>query len=99
MRRVGGGHCLERRFRLAEDRGRRAQGQDPPRLSLDEGQRERVTLRDARNHFERQYLLWVLEKVQGNRTEAALLLGLHRSMLAAKIRQYRLRDLISPARR
>ena len=63
---------------------------------LDEVQRDRITLRDARNHFESQYILRVLEKVQGNQTEAARLLGLHRNTLASKIRQFRLRDRVSP---
>ena len=62
---------------------------------LDEIQRDRITIRDARNHFESQYILRVLEKVQGNQTEAARLLGLHRNTLASKIRQFRLRDRVS----
>jgi DNA-binding NtrC family response regulator len=63
---------------------------------LDEVQRDRITLRDARNHFEGQYILRVLEKVQGNQTEAARLLGLHRNTLAAKIRQFRLHERLLP---
>jgi DNA-binding NtrC family response regulator len=65
---------------------------------LDEVQRDRITLRDARNHFERQYILRVLEKVQGNQTEAARLLGLHRNTLAAKMRRVHLEQrLPAPA--
>jgi DNA-binding NtrC family response regulator len=50
-------------------------------------QRDGLSLREARNHFERQYILNILEKVQWNQTEAARVLGLHRNTLLWKLQR------------
>jgi DNA-binding NtrC family response regulator len=44
-----------------------------------------VPLREARERFERQVVLRVLERVRWNQSEAARLLGLHRNSLKAKL--------------
>jgi DNA-binding NtrC family response regulator len=44
-----------------------------------------LPLREARERFERQIVLRVLERVRWNQTEAARLLGLHRNSLKAKL--------------
>jgi len=44
-----------------------------------------LPLRDAREQFERQYVLRVLESVGWNQSRAARLLGLHRNTLLAKL--------------
>jgi DNA-binding NtrC family response regulator len=45
------------------------------------------SLREARSHFEKQYILNILEKVQWNQTEAARVLGLHRNTLLWKLQR------------
>ncbi len=59
-------------FLLADDRGRPEPGGDLP-------------LRDARDEFERQLILRVLERVQWNQSRAARILGLHRNSLKGKL--------------
>jgi len=54
---------------------------------LDEIQKEGLTLREARRHFETLYILGIMDKVQWNQTEAAKILGLHRNTLVWKIQQ------------
>jgi two-component system response regulator AtoC len=44
-------------------------------------------LKQARDNFERQYILAVLEKTGWNQTEAARLLGIHRNTLMIKLEQ------------
>jgi two-component system, NtrC family, response regulator AtoC len=44
-----------------------------------------VPLREARERFDRQVILRVLERVRWNQSEAARLLGLHRNSLKAKL--------------
>jgi DNA-binding NtrC family response regulator len=44
-----------------------------------------MTLKEAVNAFERQYIGEVLEHVGGNRKKAAEALGIHRNTLLAKI--------------
>ena len=51
-----------------------------------------LTLREARAHFEREYIADVLGRHDGNATRAARSLGLSRQMLQRKIKAYRLRD-------
>ena len=58
-----------------------------PRLAEDTG----LPLRDAREQFERQYVLRVLERVGWNQSRAARLLGLHRNTLLAKLAAWRIR--------
>lgn len=43
-----------------------------------------ATLKEAVNDFERQYIYDVLQRVDGNRTKAAEILGIHRNTLLAK---------------
>lgn len=57
---------------------------------LEKIQKEGFTLKDARRHFEIQYILGIMDKVQWNQTEAAKILGLHRNTLVWKIQQFEL---------
>jgi DNA-binding NtrC family response regulator len=54
---------------------------------IEDIQKEGLSLREARSHFERQYILNILEKVQWNQTEAARVLGLHRNTLLWKLQR------------
>jgi DNA-binding NtrC family response regulator len=54
---------------------------------IEDIQKVGLSLREARNHFERQYILNILEKVQWNQTEAARVLGLHRNTLLWKLQR------------
>jgi DNA-binding NtrC family response regulator len=54
--------------------------------SLDrEGGPERISLKDARNHFERQLIIRVLEGTEWNLAAAARILGLHRNSLKVRL--------------
>jgi len=66
---------------------------------LSETQVGGISLKDARDNFESHYILWVLEKAQGNQKEAAKLLGLHRNTLLQKIQKLRLREKLSALRK
>jgi DNA-binding NtrC family response regulator len=57
---------------------------------IEDIQKAGLTLREARSHFERQYILNILEKVQWNQTEASRVLGLHRNTLAWKLQRLRI---------
>jgi len=48
---------------------------------------EGVGLMEATNHFQQEYIRRSIKRVQGNMSEAARLLGLHRSNLYRKMRQ------------
>jgi DNA-binding NtrC family response regulator len=48
-------------------------------------QPDTLPLREAREQFERQVILRVMERVHWNRTEAARILGLHRNGLKLKL--------------
>jgi DNA-binding NtrC family response regulator len=50
-----------------------------------------LPLRHARDQFERQLVLRVLDRVDGNLTQAARLLGLHRNSLAARLQGWGIR--------
>ncbi|HEV8614101.1 MAG TPA: sigma-54 dependent transcriptional regulator [Methylomirabilota bacterium] len=50
-----------------------------------------VQLNEASDQFERQIVLRVLERVHGNQSEAARLLGLHRNSLKAKLARWKIR--------
>jgi len=54
---------------------------------IEDIQKVGLSLRQARSHFEKQYILNILEKVQWNQTEAARLLGLHRNTLLWKLQR------------
>lgn len=46
---------------------------------------EKISLKGAREQFEKQYILGILEKVNWNQTKAAKLLGIHRNTLLLKM--------------
>jgi DNA-binding NtrC family response regulator len=50
-----------------------------------------LPLREAREQFERQVVLRVLERVRWNQSQAARLLGLHRNSLKAKLASWGIR--------
>jgi DNA-binding NtrC family response regulator len=54
---------------------------------IEDIQKVGLSLRGARSHFEKQYILNILEKVQWNQTEAARVLGLHRNTLLWKLQR------------
>jgi two-component system response regulator AtoC len=54
---------------------------------IEDIQKVGLSLREARSHFEKQYILNILEKVQWNQTEAARVLGLHRNTLLWKLQR------------
>jgi DNA-binding NtrC family response regulator len=58
-----------------------------PRLAEDRG----MPLREAREQFERQYVLRSLEQVGWNQSRAARMLGLHRNTLLAKLASWGVR--------
>jgi two-component system response regulator AtoC len=62
----------------------------PDRRSLEEDPAV-VPLREAREQFERQVVLRVLERVHWNQTHAARLLGLHRNSLKARLAAWGIR--------
>ena len=55
------------------------------------GEEASLPLRDARERFERQYVLRVLERVNWNQSRAARLLGLHRNTLTGKLATWGIR--------
>jgi two-component system, NtrC family, response regulator AtoC len=55
---------------------------------------DKVSLKDARYEFEKQFILKVLEKTNWNQTKAAKLLGIHRNALVYKINMFKLKDFI-----
>ena len=46
---------------------------------------------DARREFERRYILYALEKGDGNIGRAAELIGVHRNTLSRKISEYEIK--------
>jgi DNA-binding NtrC family response regulator len=60
---------------------------------------ESLPLNEASDRFEQQMVLRVLDRVSGNVSEAARLLGLHRNSLKAKLSRWKIRarDLRSDA--
>ena len=50
-----------------------------------------LSLKEARERFERQFILRVLEGVDWNQSRAARVLGLHRNTLIAKLAGWKLR--------
>jgi DNA-binding NtrC family response regulator len=63
---------------------------------IEDIQKAGLSLREARGHFERQYILNILEKVQWNQTEAARVLGLHRNTLAWKLQRLQIDSRTQP---
>ena len=50
-----------------------------------------VRYEDAQREFEKRFITHALQKVDGNLSKAANLLGMHRNTLSRKITEYRLR--------
>jgi len=50
-----------------------------------------VLLKEAREQFEKQFILRILERVNWNQTEAAKLLGVHRNTLTLKMQNLRIK--------
>jgi len=50
-----------------------------------------MLLREAREQFEKQFILRILERVNWNQTEAAKLLGVHRNTLTLKMQNLRIK--------
>ena len=57
-----------------------------------------LPLREARDRFERQVILRVLERVRWNQSEAARLLGVHRNSLKAKLLAWGIDSALAGAR-
>jgi len=54
-------------------------------------QGEGISLKKARQQFERQFILRVLEKVRWNQTKAAKAMGIHRNTLILKMEELEIR--------
>jgi DNA-binding NtrC family response regulator len=52
---------------------------------------EPLSLNEASDRFERQIVLRTLDRVEGNVSEAARVLGLHRNSLKAKLARWKVR--------
>ena len=52
---------------------------------------EAVPLNEATDRFERQMVLRMLDRVDGNVSEAARALGIHRNSLKAKLARWKIR--------
>jgi transcriptional regulator with PAS, ATPase and Fis domain len=59
---------------------------------------DKVSLREARDEFEKQFILKILEKTNWNQTKAAQLLGIHRNALLYKVHSFNLRPLMMKAK-
>jgi transcriptional regulator with PAS, ATPase and Fis domain len=59
---------------------------------------DKVSLREARDEFEKQFVMKILEKANWNQTKAAQLLGIHRNALLYKVHSFNLRPLIEKAK-
>ncbi|MBN1823806.1 MAG: sigma-54-dependent Fis family transcriptional regulator [Endomicrobiales bacterium] len=59
---------------------------------------DKISLRNAREEFEKQFILKVLEKVNWNQSKAASLLGIHRNALIYKIRLFNLQPFLKESR-
>jgi transcriptional regulator with PAS, ATPase and Fis domain len=57
---------------------------DIPNLGPRKAETKDLTLKEAVNTFERQYIAEVLEAVGGNKSKAAEKLGIHRNTLLSK---------------
>lgn len=74
---------------LSEGRRQADSKSDLPSPRSDAG--ERMTLRDYRNHVEREYILQTLDEVGWNISKAATILGVERTNLHKKMRTYGIR--------
>jgi transcriptional regulator with PAS, ATPase and Fis domain len=62
-------------------------GNLPPLAAIATNNGQQAPLREATQAFEKQYILSVLEAAQGNKTEAARRLGIHRNTLLTKTKE------------
>ena len=62
-------------------------GNLPPLKAIAPIHGQQAPLREATQAFEKQYILSVLEAAQGNKTEAARRLGIHRNTLLTKTKE------------
>ena len=62
-------------------------GNLPPLAAIASKNGQQAPLREATQAFEKQYILSVLEAAQGNKTEAARRLGIHRNTLLTKTKE------------
>ena len=76
-------NLVERWFTISRDSV--IQLQDISILSVAKPKIKDMNLKDAVDAFEQQYISEVLEGVDGNRTQAALILGVHRNTLLFKL--------------
>jgi Nif-specific regulatory protein len=74
---------------LSEKLARRARVVLPPHAKP-------MSLRQARDWFERRYIAEVLERHDGNVSQTAKVLGISRTLLHQRIRQYELRRRVDP---
>ncbi|NTV34467.1 MAG: hypothetical protein HGA50_14415 [Deltaproteobacteria bacterium] len=74
---------MERCFTISRDSV--IQLQDISILSVAKPKIKGLSLKDAVDAFEQEYIGDVLESVDGNRTQAALILGVHRNTLLSKL--------------
>jgi len=59
---------------------------------------DKLSLREARDEFEKKFILKTLEKVNWNQSKAAQLLGIHRNALLYKINLFELRAIMNKSR-
>ncbi len=76
-------NLVERCFTISKDSV--IQLQDISILSVTKPKIKGMTLKDAVDAFEQEYISEVLESADGNRTQAALILGVHRNTLLSKL--------------
>jgi len=76
-------NLVERCFTISKDSV--IQLQDISILSVAKSKIKGINLKDAVDAFEQEYIGEVLESVAGNRTQAALILGVHRNTLLSKL--------------
>lgn len=76
-------NLVERCFTISRDSV--IQLQDISILSVAKPKIKGLSLKDAVDAFEQEYIGEVLDSVDGNRTQAALILGVHRNTLLAKL--------------
>lgn len=59
---------------------------------------DKISLREARDEFEKQFIMKVLERVNWNQTKASQLLGIHRNALLYKIQLFNLRPAMKESK-
>lgn len=82
-------NIIERIVVLAKDKEMITHQTLPIDLLITKGkiETEGITLKDARNQFEKQFITHILERVKWNQIKASTLLDIHRNTLLLKIQQ------------